>query len=120
MLSFDVSLVKKLYAIPVTLAEAKIFYEMVSVQYGVSIPSLKFTGTFYPKRRGTYYHYPPRILIHQKGEQVATVIHEMAHHINLELNHIRGHGRTFASIHSDLLKFAENLLYRQSDLPGNS
>jgi predicted SprT family Zn-dependent metalloprotease len=49
-------------------------------------------------------------LIHKRGENVQTVAHELAHHINYALKGPKGHSRQFATLLSDLLADSIGLL----------
>ena len=107
----DMAVVSTLYQKPIGVHEARTFYEIVCRDYGILAPSLKFTGTDYRMRRGTIQYHSNRVLIHKKGETVATVVHELAHCLSYRLDHVSGHGRNFAKYFHELLLAANGLLY---------
>ena len=90
------SKVKANQEIPITPERAELISEVICEHFSIMKPMIFFTGTYYPWRRGTYYHFHRRILLHKKGENLSTFLHELAHHV--QRNYLKDLGRRH---HSD-------------------
>ena len=117
----DMAVLSPLYDRSVTIKDARAVLDLVCGHFGIPVPSLKFTYRNNIRRRGGYcvtirrrrdeeISKAYKITISKSGENAATLLHEIAHHVDNLVHGKWGHGQTFAACFKQIMGLADGLI----------